>query len=189
MYNLFLYKLLIKSKFIVFKYYDALDNSLVVSDFLHNLSLTSPKNIVINTAPHTIIDIVQGRNDFSILNNTLTLNQFWKGNPIPSKTAKKRIFLPKLFPFIFFIWLLTNSLNNPTQQPTPKNITKNVFILSFNINALEIRPSSNKNVNAITIYDYFNVFHLDSLYFDLDSICNFKITKLFIILLFISTIN
>ena len=51
MYNLLLYKLLIKSKFIVFKYYDALDNSLFVSDFLPNLSFTNPKKIVINTAP------------------------------------------------------------------------------------------------------------------------------------------
>ena len=49
------------------------------------------------TAPHTIIEIVHGKYDLSILNSTLTLNQFWKGRPISSKIAKNVIFLAKLF--------------------------------------------------------------------------------------------
>ena len=132
--------------------------------FLMNLSLIKPIKVVIKTAPVTIIKIVQGINDLSILNITLTLNQLWKGRPIPSKTAKKIIFLDNGLPFIFFIWLLTNSLNKPSPQPTKKNINKKNFIPSFNKNAFEIKTRAIKNVHIITIYDFFNVSHLNSFY-------------------------
>ena len=138
------------------------------SSFLDNLVFINPKKNVINTAPNTIIVIVHGRYDLSILNNTFTLNQFWKGRPIPNNIAKKRTFLPKLLPLIFFIWLLTNSLNKPTQQPTQKKIIKKIFIPSFNINAFEIKPKAIKNVDIIITFDFFNILHLVSFIFKLD---------------------
>lgn len=108
--------------------------------------------------PVTIIKILLGKYSAFMLNNTLVLNQVWKGRPTPSKTAKKRIFILQLFPFIFLIELLTNNLNKPKPQPTMKNTNKSSFIPSFKINALEITTNAIKNMHNIIKYDFFKIY-------------------------------
>ena len=54
---------------------------------------------------------------------------------------------------------------------------KNNFMLSFNINAFEIKTRAIKKVNIIIMYDFFNIVHLTVLYLNIGLIINFKNTN------------
>jgi len=108
--------------------------------------------------------MLPGKYSEFILNNTLVLNQVWKGRPTPSKIVKKRTLLFQPLPFIFLIELLTNILNKPKPEPTMKNTSKNSFISSFKINDLEIAPNAIKNMHDITMYDFFKILFTSTIY-------------------------
>ena len=140
-------------------YHKILNKFYTISNLdLSIVSFIKLKKVVIKIIPVTIIKILPGKYSEFILNNTLVLNQVWKGRPTPSKTAKKRTLLFQPLPFIFLIELLTNILNKPKPQPTMKNTSKNIFIASFVINDLEIAPNAIKSMHDITIYDFFKIF-------------------------------
>ena len=128
------------------------------------VSFIKLKKVVIKIIPVTIMKMLPGKYSEFILNNTLVLNQVWKGRPTPSKTAKKITLLFQPLPFIFLIELLTNILNKPKPEPIVKNTSKNSFISSFKINDLEIAPNAIKNMDDITMYDFFKILFTSTIY-------------------------